>query len=374
MLLLTVIALGWLAGWLLFWRVPPLRRPSGSERPSAPGGGCSLIVPARNEAANLPHLLRSLAAPTPGVDELVVVDDNSSDGTADVARGFDAVTVIEAPPPAPGWAGKPWACATGAAHTRGSRLLFVDADVVLAPDAVPALLEEHDRSGGLLSVHPYYLVGRPYQWLSAACAVMAVMGIGGASPWKAVRSRIRAAIGTCLVVHRADYERLGGHHAVRREVAEDVELARLFRRNGLPVTLRVGRDLVRGRLYPEGLRQLVEGWSKTMALGLKTTPVLATLGMLLWLVAALVSSLLPLALLIDTQPAIPIALALLLPTAFAAQFATMLRQIGDFPLVVAVLYPLAMMAFLALFVRSAITTALLRRVDWKDRSIPLQRG
>jgi cellulose synthase/poly-beta-1,6-N-acetylglucosamine synthase-like glycosyltransferase len=92
----------------------------------------SIIVPARNEAHNLPALLASLRGLTPPAHQIIIVDDHSTDGTGDLARAAGAIVVT--PPPLPaGWLGKPWACHAGAQAATGDLLLFSDADTVHAP-------------------------------------------------------------------------------------------------------------------------------------------------------------------------------------------------------------------------------------------------
>ena len=118
------------------WLLADLRTvPHGAHRAGAPPT-VSVIIPARNEEATLPAILASLRA-LPLV-EVVVVDDSSVDGTAAVALSGGA-TVLTASPPPPGWTGKARACQLGADAASGDLLLFLDADTVLAPDALEGL-------------------------------------------------------------------------------------------------------------------------------------------------------------------------------------------------------------------------------------------
>ena len=95
----------------------------------------TVVIPARDEAASLPRLLSSLGAQVAPAARIVVVDDESTDGTAAVARAHD-VEVVAVPPRPPGWTGKAWACWTGAALVTTERIAFVDADTWLAPAAL----------------------------------------------------------------------------------------------------------------------------------------------------------------------------------------------------------------------------------------------
>src|SRR5699024_2344258 len=121
---------------------------------------------ARNEAERLPVLLAALAAQDLPPDQVIVVDDNSTDDTAAVAASFAGVEVVGVPPVPEGWAGKPWACASGAQDARGEVLVFLDADVDLDPSALRALLDTWSTAGGLVSVLPNHHTVRPVEALS----------------------------------------------------------------------------------------------------------------------------------------------------------------------------------------------------------------
>src|SRR5688500_1526710 len=136
---LVLVVLGVVSGWWATARLRTLPAPGGRAH-----GLTSVVVPARNEADRLPGLLRSLH-PWPADVEVIVVDDGSTDATAAVARQHGA-TVVAAPPAPPGWLGKPWACWVGAEAARGARLVFLDADTELGPDALARLAAVHEAS------------------------------------------------------------------------------------------------------------------------------------------------------------------------------------------------------------------------------------
>jgi 4,4'-diaponeurosporenoate glycosyltransferase len=133
-------------------RAVPTSRSGATGRPTV-----SVVVPARDEEQTLPALLAALRGSTVPVVEVVVVDDGSADRTAEVARDGGARVLAAGAPPV-GWTGKAWACHVGAGATTGDLLLFLDADTVLAPDALAGLLELHARHGGLVSVQPHHRV------------------------------------------------------------------------------------------------------------------------------------------------------------------------------------------------------------------------
>lgn len=346
--------------------------PAGGQR--TPAVGVSVVVPARDEERSVPTLLRSLRRLTAGVAEVVVVDDGSRDATPAVARAAGA-DVLPAGDPPPGWTGKSWACHVGARATRGDLLLFLDADTELAADALGGLLSLHDRHGGLVSVQPFHDVVRPYEQLSAYFNVVSVLA-SAASTRRPGRRPM--AFGPCLLTSRADYERAGGHAAVRAEILDDVQLAVAYQRAGLPVRWFVGGRSVRMRSYPDGLRQLAAGWTKNVASGAAAAAPGPTLATVLWVSthhAVAVGGAMAL-LEAATGRGVPLAsghpaLWAVAWVGVAAQLGSMLRRLGSFRWWTWVLFPVPLLAFDVLFARSAVRTALRRSVRWRGREVDL---
>jgi 4,4'-diaponeurosporenoate glycosyltransferase len=307
------------------------------------------VVPARNEARTLPKLLASLRPELRPGDQLIVVNDASSDATADIASRGGA-TVVEAPPLPEGWTGKAWACATGASVSTADTLVFLDADVTVDPGGLDRVLGSHQ--GGLLSVAPFHLTIRPYERLSLFFNVVGLMSVEPFTPLGSRRAPT-GAFGPCLVTSRADYDAIGGHAAVRATVLDDMELARCYQASGRRVVCLGGRGSLSIRMYPEGLRQLVEGWSKNMAGGAGRIRVSALLMVVSW-----------------------IGLCIQAPwlgwpyyAAVVAQLAWIARRIGRFGIVAVVLYPIPLCAYLVIFVRSIYLTYVRRRVRWRGRDL-----
>lgn len=354
---LALLAVGWVLGWVLAGRRVMLPA-AGSHAGEAGASSVSVVVPARNEARRLPELLRCLATldPTPG--EVVVVDDESTDGTAALARAA-GVDVVPSPPP-PGWTGKAAACQRGAEESTGDVMVFLDADTTPDPRAVAALAAAA-RGGELVSAHPRHRVERPYEYLSVGPAVVTVLagGLGPSPQWRWWRHPV--AFGPAIAVRRDVYERFGGHAAVHGDLVEDLALARAADRAGVPVRAQLAGDLISYRMYPEGLRSLLHGWGRNLARGAGTTPLLRLVATVLWVVAALHSGLV---LVVD-----PGWLAVLGYAAFAVQFAVVARRVGRFTPVAAALHPLALAAFVGLFCWSFVLVVHRRSVQWRGRKV-----
>ncbi|WP_193608728.1 glycosyltransferase [Nocardioides lijunqiniae] len=368
--LLLVAAAG--AAWLL----RDLRTLPAAGEHGARAGSVSVVVPARDEEATLPALLQSLRDLTVGVHEVVVVDDASRDATAAVARASSA-TVLPAGDPPEGWTGKAWACHVGAEATSGDLLLFLDADTRLAPDALGGLLEAHDGYRGLVSVQPFHAVVRPYEQLSAYFNVVSVLASGAFGRRPAARPM---AFGPCLLTSRADYERAGGHAAVRSEILDDVRLAAAYQRAGLPVRCWVGGESMRMRSYPGGIRQLADGWTKNVASGAAAAAPGPTLGAVGWIGAHHAVAVGAVLVLVQTLSGQDVPLAHGHPALWLAAWAvvswqlrSVLRSLGSFRWWTWLLFPVPLLAFDLIFARSLGRTLVGRSVQWRGREVRLDR-
>jgi glycosyltransferase involved in cell wall biosynthesis len=228
----------------------------------------SIIVPARNEQASLAACLESLVTQTGISFEIVVVDDDSTDGTAEIARSFSVVRVIAAGPLPENWTGKNNAMSAGSRVAKGKWLLFTDADTVHQPGSLARAVAEAEQHGAaLLSYSPEQEVHG--FWEKAVMPVIfAELAI--TYPPQAVSdptSPIAAANGQYLMISRAAYDAVGGHAnpKIASDLLEDVAMARLLKSSGRKIFFRYGGDAVRTRMY-RSFAQLREGWTKNLAL------------------------------------------------------------------------------------------------------------
>lgn len=365
---IAVAIIGWAAAWWLWGR--PQR--VAEHRPTPPESCRSfVIIPARNEDQVLPLLLDDLAADLDDQRQVIVVDDHSRDQTAACARDRVGTTVIAAPTLPIGWTGKSWACDVGVqaardiGATRDDTMVFLDADVRLAPGALAAAAERHRELGGIYSVQPFHTTVRADEQLSLFPQLVSLMatGVGRRS------SPPDGVFGPLLATSLADYDAVGGHAAVRSEVTEDVALGQRYRDAQQPVTVELGGDLIQFRMYPKGLGQLIEGWTKNMAVGAGAVPLLRTLAVFVWILAA-GSAVMSLPY-IPGNSGVPPLVGLALYGAFVVQIAVFGRAVGTFGARIALIYPVPLVAFIALFARSAWRLYIRRSVTWRDRTIPL---
>lgn len=281
----AVVALAWsgavlaaipaivtLANLPLFRRAPQpaAGRPTGGVggRPSV-----SVLVPARNEATTIRRLCHDVLA-SQGVDiELIVLDDASDDGTGDVvqaiALGDPRVRLIRGRPLPPGWCGKQHACWQLAAAARHDTWVFCDVDVEPAHDALARSVALLDASGAaLVSGFPRQVTGAFLDWLLLPLIHFVLLGY-----LPLARSRETNAVGMAagcgqwFVTRRRDYERAGGHEAIRASLHDGVKLPRAFRRAGLVTDIFDAGDIVSCRMY-DSSAAVWQGLSKNATEGI----------------------------------------------------------------------------------------------------------
>ncbi|MEM1334455.1 MAG: glycosyltransferase family A protein [Actinomycetota bacterium] len=343
---LALYAIGWTAGWLLLTR--PRRLPPGgaARRP------CRIVIPARDEAHQLPHLVPPLVAQLRPGDTVVVVDDHSTDATGSIAASLGAEVVT--PPPLPdGWRGKPHACHVGAAAGSEPTLVFIDADVRPGPTLVDDLVGEVEHHPGtVVSVQPWHDMPTASEQASLIANVTALMGCGA---FTAVGDRTAAtvAFGPVLAVDRVSYERRGGHAdpVVRTMHTEDIGLARLIGRSRLFVG---SADSTRFRMYPGGIVEAIRGWTRSIATGARFTSIPLAIATLAWVWS-----------LAGGWWSAPIVYPL-----SVLQVAVLGRVAGTTRWWAAVAFPLLVLVFVVIFVRSAAALVLRQDVTWKGRAVP----
>src|SRR5580692_9643666 len=225
----------------------------------------SVIIPARNEEVALGACLESLVSQT-GVDsEIIVVDDQSTDRTHEIAESFPKVRVIEAGPLPPGWTGKNNAVTTGAREARGEWLLFTDADTIHAPGSLArALAEAKDNKADLLSYSPEQIAVTFWEVATLPVVFTELARQYPPSKVSDPNSPEAAANGQYILIRREVYDAIGGHVAVASEILEDVALARRVKASGHKIRFRYSES-VRTRMY-RSFAQLREGWTKNLAL------------------------------------------------------------------------------------------------------------
>jgi chlorobactene glucosyltransferase len=245
----------------------PAPRPPALDAPRV-----AVIVPARNEAHNIGRCLRGLIEQDypPGRLLLLVVDDHSTDATASIASSLaeahPQIGVLASPPLPPHWIGKSHACWLGACAVSADTewLCFLDADVhaqpaLLASAVAAATSERLD----LLSLAPKQELVSFAERLVMPCGLYLLAFCQDLRKMQSPKSPDATATGQFMLVRSTAYREIGGHAAVRREICEDLALARCLKQAGRQVILRDGSRLLSTRMYT-GWQTLRPGIAKNL--------------------------------------------------------------------------------------------------------------
>src|SRR6202049_2177750 len=227
----------------------------------------SAIVPARNEEATIAAAVESLAA-QPGIKEIIVIDDQSTDGTGaalqQLSSRYAQLRVLETKELPEGWVGKNYAVSLGAAQATGDWLLFTDADGVHLPGSTAHALADAAKTGaGLVSYSPEQ---ETHAWWEKALIPFVYTRLAHKYSYAEVNhpdSPAAAASGQYLLIRREEYVRIGGHAAVAGEVLEDVALARLAKQAGIRLYFASGHGIMRVRMYRTFVT-MWQGWTKNL--------------------------------------------------------------------------------------------------------------
>ncbi len=349
-------AAGLPAGFLLIWRVP-----SCPASQSYDARSLSIVVPARNEESNIPRLLQSIASSAVRPAEILVVDDASSDNTAHVAQSLGATVITSAPLPS-GWTGKAWACHQGAQRAIGDNLLFLDADTFFVDRGLDRLVAYWRREQNprlVFSLLPYHVMSSPYEQFSIFFNVLMAAGAGGFG----VASQPRL-FGQSLLIAKETYLAVGGHAAVRGFVLENLNLAELIRAYGARILCLGGRGILHMRMFPEGLGQMSDSWTKAFIHGAATSDGFVLASAVIWISALWSTALL----LIVPRDYGRLSLGVVY-LMFSLQLAWLVRQLGSYRFLTFLLYPLPLAYYCAVFGRSAARRALRRKTVWRGREV-----
>lgn len=233
----------------------------------------SIIIPARNEAARIGCCLAGLAEQTYRDIEVIVIDDNSTDGTDAVAASFanqvPHLRILRGQPLPEGWAGKSWACWQGAQAATSTWLLFLDADVIPQPGLIAALVQRIQvASIDMLTLVPLIRLGSLAERIVLPAFFNLILTIYPLRRVNRPKTALAFAIGQCILFRRDVYQALDGHRAVRDTVLEDMELAMMARRSGYRLFAAEAPDLIEVRMYTDW-RTVQDGLQKNALAGLR---------------------------------------------------------------------------------------------------------
>lgn len=358
---------------LLVWlNLREYRRPTAELRD---GPLVSILVPARNEAANIEACLEGLLAQSYRNLEVRVLDDASADDTAERVRRLAArdprVRLVEGGPLPRGWAGKAHACWQVSRAAEGEWLLFVDADTRHRPELLSRALAEAERARcDLLSTFPRQVTGSLGEALTAPFIYWVLFTL---LPFRRVRlspsPAFAAACGQFLLVRRTAYEASGGHAALRASLHDGLHLARLFKGQGRRIYLSDLSDQITCRMY-HGWSESWRGFTRNAYQGIGSPALLLfltawhlALGLapFAWLAYGALTGWPAWSVLAAAQVAVLLGIQLALRARFGYSWATVL------------LHPLGMAVLVAIQWASWWGCTLGRPRTWKDRPLGVDR-
>lgn len=267
-----LLAAPWILVLLLIGYRYATRRPRLEQyEPVLSGPLVSVIIPARNEARNIERCVRSVLATRYTPIEVIVVDDRSSDGTAELVEPAAGrrLRLVRGTEPPPGWFGKQWALVQGYRVAKGELLVFADADTRHEPELLPrAVSGLHTERVELFSVMPRQEMRGFWERLIQPHVFLALeTGLGSLARVNRTRTEWKAiANGQFILTPRDAYEGIGTHEAVKDTVVDDVRLAQAYVRAGKDIFLVHGEKLMATRMYGS-LREILAGWTKNLASG-----------------------------------------------------------------------------------------------------------
>lgn len=360
---MAVISL--VCGALMFWK--PKELPIQKETAKLPL--LSIIIPARNEQRRIVPLLQSLQQQQWQHFEIIVADDGSTDDTTAVAQTFGA-RAVSVEQVGDIVLGKANACAYGAQHARGDWLLFLDADVQLADaTSLQRIVTSfwHQQSKGILSVQPYHCIEKPYEQFSVVFNIIVLTGMNVFTFWRE-KFQTAGSFGPCILCDKHSYAATGGHAAAEESIMDDFALSDVFKAKRLPITNYAGKGVLNMRMYEEGFRQLIEGWTKNLATASQSTHPFVMALIQSWIFGVIMTSIVPFIAFYIKQPLL-IIVSVVFYVLYGIHVFVLTRRAGNFSPTIIVLYPLFVLFFTVIFLYSLYRTHVKRSVMWRGRKI-----
>lgn len=359
MIYYLIAVLGLIFGVLLFYKTPHV--PSVKITGDLPT--LSIIIPARNEERNIKELLALLTKTIHNNIEIIVVDDDSSDETYQIAKEF-GVVVLKATSKPDKWLGKSWACFVGAKQAKGNQLLFLDADVRISIDEVITLLKASTKYP-IFSVGPYHKTNKLHEQFSFYFNAVGLAANGFMLPFSYKKVGM---FGPVIMIPKTTYFAVGGHEAVKGSIIEDVAFGKNLLSHHKDYELFLGNKQLTYQMYANGFSDLYHGWIKNFASGALKTSWLMLIMTIIWISVGF-SVLIHIPQTLILQDWYMLAGWCLVLFTYLLQIARISKKIGNFKWVTIVFYPIYLLFFLYIFLISLIYKIFNLPVKWKDWAI-----
>lgn len=280
-LFLAIMILVSLIAYYNFLTAPRLKkRPLNLDKDKLPF--ISILIPARNEENNISKCLASVLHQNYPNCEVIVCDDNSEDKTADIIKKYlrrsDKLKMISGKPLPENWTGKNWACQQLGEKAKGDLFLFLDADVMLRPDALTsavALMKK--KKVEMLSCFPKQKLGGFGEWLVVPLIDWLTLSfIPFDLVYRLRTTHFSVAIGQFILINKETYLEMGRHKAVRKVIVEDMEMAKKVKEMGKKILPCKSTGLIECRMY-SNFKESINGLARSVFIGANIRPVLYVL-------------------------------------------------------------------------------------------------
>ncbi|MGD1817775.1 MAG: glycosyltransferase [Pleomorphochaeta sp.] len=353
------IIIGFIISFFLFYKFPILPRNNKKLKYNI-----SIVIPARNEENNIDNLLCDLKNQDCIINEILCVDDNSTDKTSEIIKKHN-VKYIFIDEVKKGWRGKNWACQIGGQNATGDLLIFIDADVRLDKNAISSLVSAYDKNRNPISVQPYHIVKKQYEMFSFFFNLIQICSTS-LSIFRAKKTV--GFYGPVFLVQKDMFLKLGGYEGVKDKVVEDLHLGKLYKNNNIDIELFLGGDLIKFRMYPKGIAQLIEGWSKNFSQASFAIDLKLFLMIFFW-VGYLGSLPIEMGIALSLKSTSFLIGSFILYIITVIKLNNDIKKIGSYPIYVSILFPFYLLIFFLIFVYSLFSTFLFRNTTWKGRKL-----
>ncbi|MFA7157356.1 MAG: glycosyltransferase family 2 protein [Bacilli bacterium] len=321
----------------------------------------SVIIPSRNEQDNLPIILDSILNQDYKNIEVIVVDDNSSDNTFDVASSY-GVNVLSIKNKPSEWKGKTWACQKGAEISKGDFLLFIDADVYFKKDAISNIVKKYAKEQKVISIIPYHNTGSFIEQFSLFFNVVGVGAVG------ACRDKKIGLYGPVIFIDKRQFNDIGGFSSVKYSVIEDVDLGSKLTENNIDYDLIFGKGQISYRMYKKDLLQISRGWIKNFAFGASRMSFLSFL-LVFFFVSAYISTFINVIKYSINFDYLLLSIFVFLYMFLVIELHRIAKNVGNFSVFSILLYPIFIIYFLIIFIISSFKKIFKLKSIWKERKV-----
>lgn len=368
---ISMIICGLLASWILFHQYPIIKSKALDNKlrihcSNIPHYILSIVIPARNEEHNIANLLEDLRGQDYAIHEIICVDDGSTDRTRKVIEEFH-VTLIKIDDKAKDWMGKAWACQVGGQIATGELILFLDADVRLKKDGISALIQEYHKEQCVISLQPYHEMKCGYEQASLFFNLVQIAGNGVSS---FIKNRYVGLFGPLILFPTRVYKEIGGHNIARYSIVDDLTIGEGLKKRKIPFRLYLGGEHISYRMYGNGIKGLIEGWTKNYATGAGKTPWYHFILVFMWINGLTTVSILSFQMIYQSDIKMGVTLFYLI---WVLELIRIGKPIGNFKIYTVLFFPLYLVIFIILFLISIYKRVFSRKVTWKDRKIKLEK-